>query len=106
VPTTVVDEGEVGEAGHTRRWGHAWHKRGSTWSHMARAKVLRPRVAQVKARAEASVSEPHVTRAKAQDWESGVEVELDRTQEESRYRWVGRSQQGETHLRQKQCVDR
>jgi hypothetical protein len=35
-----------------------------------------------------------------------VEGETDRTQGESRDRWVGRSQQGETHLRRKRRDER
>jgi hypothetical protein len=98
-PTTVVDEGKVGEAGHTclrcRAWrvrgreGRAWAQAGSTW----------PRVAQLEARAV--VSRPCVAWAMAQDDATRVEGEPDRTQGECRDRWVGRSQQGKTHLYRK-----
>jgi hypothetical protein len=61
-------------------------------------------VAQVKARAEAL--EPRVAQVMARGEASGVDVEPDRTREESRDRWVERSQQGETQLRRKQRDER
>jgi hypothetical protein len=47
-------------------------------------------------------SEPRGERSGATE----VEGEPDQTQGESRDQWVGRSQQGETHLRRKQRDER
>jgi hypothetical protein len=62
--------------------------------------VSRPHAVRVEARAVAS--EPREGRSGA----TGVEEEPNWTQGESRDRWVGRSQQEETHLRRKQRHER
>jgi hypothetical protein len=54
-------------------------------------------VARVVARAEAA--KPRIARAIVQGRAPGVEGEPDQTQGGSRDWWVGRSEQGETHLR-------
>jgi hypothetical protein len=82
----------VAQAGST---GPRVAQAGSTGPHVAQAGLTGPRVAWKRS------LWPHEEQVTAQDGEPEVGEESDRTRGGSQDRWVGWSQQGETHLRRR-----